>query len=206
MSGVSSTGDPQFDQYYDAQRRASEEAAEPILANLRAAGLHLETIDDLLNRDVDYKAQLPLVVDWIPHCDNMRVREVLVRALCVPAARKTDASKILLREFEKTSSPGYRWAVALALTGAARPEDADAVVGFFKDPRYGTDRQELARVIARLRPPHALDVLVEALNDDDVAGHAVEALGFLAIRARFLIWRECGLTRSTGFVSSPLEE
>lgn len=169
----------EFDAYYDVQRRAAEAAAEPILADLQAAGLRLESISELLNREIDYNAQIPILVEWIPRCGNLRVREVLVRALAVPAARKTAASATLLREFESASSSSYRWAVALALTGAARPEDADAVVSFFQDRRYGAGRQELARVIARLRPENALEVLLSALVDDDVAGHAVEALGYL---------------------------
>lgn len=180
-SGPDSSIDPAFADFYEAQRRATRAAAEPILADLRAAGLDIDEISDLLNEHLDYERQLPVLIDWIPRCANLRVREVLVRALAVPAARRTAAADTLLREFETapSSASGYRWAVALALTGAARPQDAEAVVRLFADRSYGTGRQELARVIARLRPPEALAVLVAALDDDDVAGHAVEALGFL---------------------------
>lgn len=164
---------------HEVQHRAVLEAEAPVLADLRAAGLSIDSVSDLINEDIDYRDQLSLIVDWIPRCDNLRVREMLVRALAIPAARKTAASQTLLREFKEVPRPNYRWAVGLALTGAARPQDADEVVALFKDDRYGYARQELARVIARLRPPTALEVLVEALDDEDVAGHAVEALGFL---------------------------
>lgn len=176
---MDTTNSHDFDDYIEAARQESRLAAEPILADLRLSGLALASIDDLLKPGLDYKAQLPLLVEWIPRCDDLAVREVLVRALAVPGARKTNAAPLLLGEFKEARTQGYRWAVALALTGAARPEDAETVVQLFRDPQYGASRQELARVVARLRPPGALQVLVAALDDEDVAGHAVEALGYL---------------------------
>lgn len=172
----------QRDRHRQVARHNSRVAAEPILADLRRTGLSIESIDDLLMPDLEYRSQLPVIVDWIPRCADLAVREVLVRALTTPAARQTEASRVLIQEFASAPNDVYGWAVGLALTGAARAEDAATVVAFFRDKNFGTARQELARVIARLRPPGALEVLVEALDDDDVAGHAVEALGYLGDR------------------------
>lgn len=159
-----------------AERRRVE---GPIVADLRAAGLDVDSLGELVNTNLDYRAQLPVLLDWLPRCPEYVVRGMIARALTIPAARRTEAPDLLLREFRDAPTETYRWVVGNALSVVARPRDAGEVVGLFTDPRSGIGRQELARAVARLRPPGALEALVAALDDDDVEAHAVEALGAL---------------------------
>lgn len=177
---------PRIDPEKVARNRARNRADEPpIVDELRRNGLRIDHISDLVNTTFDYREHLPLLVDLIGRCPNYKLRAMLVRAVTIPAARATDAPQVLVREFAEApeEQETYRWAVGNALGTVATPDEAAAVVGLLRDRRYGTARQELARAVARLRPPGALDVLVEGLDDPDVAGHCVEALGLLGDRA-----------------------
>lgn len=151
----------------------------PVVADLRAAGLDVSSLSELVNSRMDYRPQLPVLVDWLRRSGNRSVRQMLVRALTIPAARRTEAPEALLAEFEEAPDDGHRWVVGNALSVVATPRQADVVVAFFTDPAYGSGRQMLADAIGRLRPPGALDVLVAGLDDPEVAGHCVEPLGRL---------------------------
>jgi hypothetical protein len=85
-------------------------ATPPDLArDLRAAGVPVNDLWELVNARVQYKAAIPVLVDWlrnverrVPGPDRSRVREGLVRALSVPAARP-GAALALIEEFRKAS-------------------------------------------------------------------------------------------------------
>ena len=168
----------------ELERKWARDAADelPIVAELNSAGLGVTSLGEMVNTVMDYRAQLPLIVDLVRRCDNLTIREMLVRALTIPAARRSEAPSALLAEFTQApddDSSSYRWVVGNALGTVATEREINTIVKYFTDPRYGTGRQELARAIARVRPPNALDVLVVGLDDEDVAGHCVEALGLL---------------------------
>jgi hypothetical protein len=171
---------PRFDRarWEQAKERYAADVA-PVVADLRAAGLDVDDLGELVNSNRDYRAQLPVLVAWLSRCDNRRVREMIVRALTIPAARKTNAPRALLTEFADAAEDSYRWAVGNALGTIATPREIATVMAYFRTRRYGTARQELARAIARLRPPEALEVLTAGLADDEIAGHCAEALGVL---------------------------
>ena len=52
----------------------------------------------------------------------------------------------------------------------------DQLIDLLQDRRHGTARQMLCDALKRTKDPRAPDVLVELVDDEDVAGHAILAL------------------------------
>lgn len=141
---------------------------------------------DLVNTAKPYADAIPALIDWLDRVDleiapreRARFREGLVRALTVKEARG-QAGDALVNEFKRGETErGYRWVVANAIEAVADQSVLNDLIELAKDRRYGADRQMLVLALARVPDERSIDVLVELLNDDEVAGHAAKALGRL---------------------------
>lgn len=162
----------------DERLAASAAAQRPIIEDLRRQGLDVGSLSELVNGPNVYDDVLPVLLSWVERADPS-IRALVVRALTVPAARRCGAGTVLLREFERSNDPMYKWTVGNALAVTATADEGDRIRHLFADRRHGMARQQLAGALARLRPPGTYETLVDALDDDDVRPHAVEALGVL---------------------------
>jgi len=85
---------------------------------------------------------------------------------------------------------GFKWALGNAISMVADESHFDEVVELIRDKRHGTSRDMMVLRLSRLDPNRAVDVLIELLGDDEVAGQALIALGKLKARkARLQIER-----------------
>lgn len=159
-----------------------------LLRDLDRAGVPVRDLWELVNARVQYRAVIPVLIDWlreldvrVPAADRPKVREGLVRTLSVPAARPT-AAPVLIDEFQRLSDPdarGLGWVVGNALSVVADDSVFDDIAGLLRDRSYGKARQMVVLALARSRDPRAVPLLVGLLADEDVTAHAVSALGKL---------------------------
>jgi len=166
----------------EARIAAARKASEPILAELAQVGVRVESLSDLVNKPIDYQVTIPLLLKWLPQVTNIAVRETIIRALTVKWA-KPMAAQPLIEEFCKvtdTEEPGLKWAIANALSEVADASVFEDIVELVRDKRHGRAREMLAAALAKTKDPRAVDVLIELLDDEEVAGHAVYALRLLA--------------------------
>jgi HEAT repeat protein len=152
-------------------------AAAPIVADLIRAGCGLENIADLF-KSKDYRACIPILVEWLPRVSNPDVKEDIVRALTVRWAKA--AAPLLVLEFERASGRSLRWAIGNALSKVADDRVFDGLVRLVRESKYGKSREMVAVALGRMKDPRAVDVLVDLLGDDELAGHAIIGLGKLA--------------------------
>jgi HEAT repeat protein len=164
-------------------------ATPPELArDLRAAAVPISDIWELVNAKTQYKAAIPVLIDWlrnverrVPGPGQSSVREGLVRALSVPAGRP-GAAPALIEEFRKESDPsetGLGWVIGNALSIVADDSVFEEIAALAQDPGYGKARQMIVLGLGRSKDPRAVPLLVGLLGDEDVAAHAVTALGRL---------------------------
>jgi HEAT repeat protein len=164
-------------------------ANPPELAHdLRAAGVPFSDVWELVNARTQYKAAIPVLIDWlrnieqrVPGPDQPRVREGLVRALSVSAARPA-AAQALIEEFRNApdrSETGLGWVAGNALSVVADDSVFEEIAALAQNPRYGKARQMIVWGLGRSKDPRAVPLLVGLLGDGDVAGHAVMALAKL---------------------------
>ena len=150
--------------------------AQPVVDNLAAQGLSIQTIADLFNNKLNYKAAIPTLLEWLPRVSNPEVKEDIVRALSVIWA-KPSAIEPLLVEFERADDSGLRWAVANGLAVVADDSAFSRISDWLRDPRYGNAREMLAVALGNMRDPRAFDLLIELLKDEEIVGHAAIGLG-----------------------------
>jgi HEAT repeat protein len=104
------------------------------------------------------------------------VKEWIVRALTVRWARPA-AALPLIEEFHRTDDEYMRWVIGNALETVADSSVAPQLIEIAGDSRYGASRQMVVVALGRVGGPDAMPLLLELLHDDEVAGHALIALG-----------------------------
>jgi HEAT repeat protein len=166
--------------------------AAELARELRATGVPVSDIWQLVNGKVQYRQAIPVLIDWLEHVDERvpgperaKVTEALARALTVPAARPA-ATPVLINAFRRVSDPsgmGLRWVIGNALSVVADDSVFDDVAALARDRGYGKGRQMVVLGLGRSSDPRAVPILLDLLNDEDVAAHAVTALGKLKATA-----------------------
>ncbi len=157
----------------------------PILKDLRKAGLAVTSLFELTPSAPNSNRALPILLHWLPIVRNHTIRMGIVRALSARWARPT-AAKPLIEAFERQDdSPSchVRWQIGDALSVVADDTVFEDVVRLSRAGQYRRAREMLMLALANMRNPQAVEVLIELLDDEEVAGHAVMALGKLRAQA-----------------------
>lgn len=183
---------------YETRRRddprflRSKEIQAPIVSELIGAGFQVDVVSDLYHRRLDYRSAIPILLRWLPRISDRGAKEGIVRALSVKWA-KPMAAPALIEEFRRASLEseyGLKWAIGSALEVVADDSVFSELVILAGDKGHGRAREMVVAALGKMRDPRAVDVLIELLNDADVAGHALSALRKLAPqRARSYIER-----------------
>ena len=148
-----------------------------VVQAVRSAGVRIESVYDLLKID-EYKAALPVLVNFLNEVSDPRTKEGIVRALTTKGARGI-AGKALVREFKRETDPLLKWTIANALSEVIEDGIFDDVVALARDERHGKAREMLASALGNSKRREAVPVLAELLKDEVTVGHAVKALGKL---------------------------
>lgn len=157
---------------------------EAVLADLGAAGYQVRSLADLRHSGVRYREAIPVLLAWLPQVADRRVKEEIVRALTVPWARPA-ATRPMIAEFRRVDSSvdptgtGLRWTIGNALEVLADDSCFDELAELARDRRYGKARQMIVLGLGRSKRPEAVEVLVGLVDDPEVDGQAVKALGRL---------------------------
>lgn len=160
---------------------------EQFLDELAKIGLNIKSPWDLVNKPAPPTKAIPLLVEWleraeteIAEAERQSFREALVRSLTIKQARRV-ATPALLKEFRRPEATmEYRWAVGNALEVVADETVANELIELARGRRWGQARQMVVLALARAgNSPELRNVLVELLQDEEVVGHAIMALGKL---------------------------
>lgn len=162
----------------------------PIVEELRNTGYLVESpnrlVDLFQETGAPYTEAVPILVKWLPQISNAEVKESIVRTLSVPWAK--EAARALIREFRSLPNTAEwsscKWAIGNALSVVADDSVLSEVVDLVRDKGHGKSREMVALALANMRNERAVDVLIELLEDEEVAGHAVMALRKLKLKAR----------------------
>ena len=133
----------------------------------------------------DYEAAAPILIQWLPRAQTPLVKERIVRSLTGEGAATPDALEPLVLEFRRADDDEWalKWAIGNALATLADASIVDDLIELAGDARHGKSREMLMDALARTKDERALDLLVELVVDDDMAGHAISALRSLGPRS-----------------------
>jgi len=160
-----------------------EEEDKLVTDALNHLGMDVTGAFDLMTWKEPYPAAVPVLLDCLPRVKDEGIKEAIVRALTVKEARgKADAA--LVAEFRAipatpTANVGLKWAIANALSVVATDVVFADLVELVRHRQHGKSREMLAVALGNMKNPGAVDVLLDLLKEDEVAGHSLIALGKL---------------------------
>jgi hypothetical protein len=154
--------------------------AEPLLADLNAAGWKVESVWDLVNTSANYAEVIPVLLKHLLFPYSDRTREGIARSLAVPDAR--GAWSTLVEEYRKaplgvgTIAPGEtkefrlgaKDGLACALAATATKEVMDELVSLAKDRSLGPSRLLLLSALKKSKSEAAKSALNELASDPDL--------------------------------------
>jgi HEAT repeat protein len=126
----------------------------------------------------DYEAAAPILVRWLPRVPDPVEKELIARSLTGVRTASSEAARAIVAEFRNADmdADAQKWAYGNALATLADAELADDLLKLVADHRHGSARQMLCDALKRTKDPRAPDALIELIDDDEVAGHAILAL------------------------------
>ena len=138
-----------------AEQRREELRPEqtPLLVELAAVGIKVNSVWDLVNAKWSYPAAIPVLSAYLLRVHHPLLREGIARALTVPEARGV-AGRIILSELQRSNdqSPhSVRWVLANALTVVADEAMADAIESLVANDDYADVRERLTTTLQKLR-------------------------------------------------------
>lgn len=164
--------DPEFiAQKKERDRVFAERAAkfraeqEPLLAELRSAGLSIQDVSDLINTSDRYESAIPILLKHLllPYSDV--TRETIARSLAVPDARY--AWPIFVAEFKKVTVNEKRVkdGLAVALAATVTEDVLDDLIAIAKDSSHGDSRLLLLRSLKKAKGDKGKQALRDLLSD-----------------------------------------
>jgi HEAT repeat protein len=152
--------------------------SKPLLQRLSEMGFNVERISDLYEMKLDYRAAIPLLIEWLPRIDNLAVKEMIARCLTWRYA-KPHAAPVLIQEFKRApdfSESILIWVIGSALEIVADDGVFEEIAELASNKRYGRGREMLARALGKMNDPRAEDVLLDLIDDEEICTHAMIGL------------------------------
>lgn len=153
-----------------------------IKEELQNVGILVDNIYDLVNSSKSYSEAIPVLVKLLSQGDisDDRLKEGIIRALAVKEAKGL-ANETLLKEFYKvpTNKMVLGWVIGNTMAEIMMEGDLDEVIKIIRNKENGMARQMFVIGLGRIKNEKTENVLIELLNDDEIAAQALEALGKL---------------------------
>lgn len=155
---------------------------EMVVTALRRCGLNVSSVWRLVNTSEVYGDAVPVLIEMLGKVEDLGEVEGIARALTVKEARPLAAPPLIAKfrrliDDRSERAGAVRWAIANALTVVADKELTDDIVELLALPESGSARQMLALALGKLKAEKAVPLLIELLKDEQVVGHAADALG-----------------------------
>ena len=149
-----------------------------LLEEIRATGVEIDDIEELMHMDENDKDLVPIVVKYIQRFKETNYRELLVRALGVKGF--TEATDVLLDEFYKAENgKSYKWAIGNTISIIADPNIVSEMIEISLNKEHGSARVMIVRELGRFKDERIKDVLISLLDDEQVDGFALHSLKLL---------------------------
>jgi hypothetical protein len=169
---------------YLARRQASEEALikrqaqfaqdeAPLVADLQAVGVDVTSAWDMVNLKESFPTAMPVLHKHLSLDYPPKVREGIARAMSEGAARPY--WKDLVELYEREANTQVKDALAVALCGAAGPEQYDELISLALDRAHGSSRVVLIWALERRIPVEQAEPVLVTLAMDSVTKLQAEA-------------------------------
>lgn len=148
---------------------------DKLLAEIRDTGIKISSINELMKMDKTNKDLIPILLKYIKQIEDEGDKQFLVRCLGVKGF--TEATQVLLTEFENAHTPSYKWAIGNSLSIILDKSYSNDMLEIIQKKEHGIARQMVVIAIGKMKIHEAIPILLELLQDEDITGHVITALG-----------------------------
>ncbi len=152
-----------------------------IIKELQQVGIRINSIYDLVNTTKSYSQGLPILIELLRKgISDDRIKEGIIRSLAVKEAKGL-AGSALLEEYNRIPKDRMmlRWAIGSALEVVVTDKENEMVINIVKDKTNGISRQMFVLALGKLPSEKTEQILIDLLDDDEVAAQAIDALSKL---------------------------
>lgn len=153
----------------------TEETKLRIKNNLKQRGYIIDSVNELLKLSHKERELVPYLLELLDNLSDESDKEFIVRCLGVKGF--TEAIPKLLTEFKSAKNNYYRRAIANSINIIHSMTIEKELIVLSSNKKYGTGRQMLVLSLGEYKSDLSLKCLVNLLNDEEVRGHALMALG-----------------------------
>jgi HEAT repeat protein len=159
---------------------AAEE--EPIISDLRAAGIFVNSVWDIVNSKKGYPEAITLLLQHLQRTYHPKVRASIARALAIPQARPywNDILKLYLAETHEEP----REALALALANSANETHFLILMELLRDKKNGQSRAAFMHRLKKFPDPKIWQLIKQLQDDPEIGIGAREILDANAKRTQ----------------------
>lgn len=153
----------------------TEENKLRIKNDLKQRGYIINSVNELLKLSHKERELVPYLLELLDDLSDETDKEFVVRCLGVKGF--TEVIPKLLTEFKSAKNNYYRWAIANSINIIHSMTIEKELIELSSNKKYGTGRQMLVLSLGEYKSDLTLNCLVNLLNDEEVIGHALQALG-----------------------------
>lgn len=156
-----------------------EELAD-LTSELNEIGIQCSDVWDLVNTKVKYPTAIDILLRHLPKPYHDKNKEGIIRALTVMEA-KGKAASALIAEYQKTpkENDNLRWIIGNAIATVLTLNEIDWVYSTVLDKSNGRSRRQMVSALSAVKTEKSEGILIDLLEDDEVAPQALAALGKL---------------------------
>jgi hypothetical protein len=155
-----------------SEREAALLAEEaPLRADLEAtAGISVHSVWDLVNTRASYAAAVPVLMDHLRRPYSLPILTGIARALGTPAAKQAwNDLRELFESNNESETDGLKFALAVALAGAADDSVMPDVIRLALDKHHGMNRAPFIHALARSSRSDARSTLIQLKQDEELS-------------------------------------
>ncbi|SMC75014.1 HEAT repeat domain-containing protein [Pedobacter africanus] len=152
-----------------------------LFLKLRSLGLDANSIWDLVNLKDSYPSGVvEILLNYLPGNYCERNKEGIVRALTVKEAQGK-AAPALIYEYENTPKEkgNLRWVIGNAIATTMTLKEVEWIYAAVLDKTNGASRGQLVLGVGTVKTEKSESILIDLLNDNEVAPKALAALGMM---------------------------
>jgi hypothetical protein len=171
----------QLDEAFRRKHDKEMRAEAPIVEELRASGVPVNSTWDLVNTPNVYPQSLQILLAHLQKPYPDAIRDGIARAMAIPGAKF--AWPILIRLYRQEKKVGRtQQGLAVALSNIADDEVMDDLIALGREPQLGASRALLLDALRRSRLARARTALMEFANDPLLQKEARRILRQLKLR------------------------
>lgn len=149
---------------------------ELLIRDVNKEGYNIEHYHELLKLKTKDKKLIPVFLKHLKNEEDLNRKELVID--CLKVKGFTDATQTLIEEFLLNDNRLYKWTIGDTFSYIQDKAHEDDYIDIVKNKQHGIARQMVVVTLGKIKSKKAIPNLINLLEDTDVSGHVIMALGY----------------------------